>query len=243
MFKIHTKGDWKRGTISVQVVPSTRRIVPEVEAAIDEAWREGQERLGARLFDGPMCRIEGWSATDSLSLQLSLTSYRIFYGTNLNPKVSDRFRSDVCANPVGISSGLQTQDDWLLFGKRNSTVAYYPDRVHPFAGALEEKDLSDVFGSVERELHEELRLSPADIVSICCIGIAEDQTIRHPELIFRTRVKLTRGQIEAQIHHDEHGGSVAIHVDPDAIEEALLHPGEFTPIAIATLQLFRMSLA
>src|SRR3954468_12901051 len=116
MLTIHTTGDWPRGAVRVTTVPSTRRIVAEVEAAIDRAWAEGQQRLGSRLFDGPMCRMESWHASaDALHLNLSLTSYRVFFGTNLsNPNLIDRFGRDIAANPVGISSAPHTRDGWLL---------------------------------------------------------------------------------------------------------------------------------
>src|SRR5579862_2563606 len=160
MLTIHTTGNWSRGALRTATLPSTRRIEPQVEALVDSSWRQGQARLGDRLFDGPMCRLESWRATrESVELQLSPTSYRIFLGTNLsNEGVAAKFGPEVLANPVGVSSVLLTRDGWLLYGRRNESVAYYPNRVHPFAGALEEADLPDVFGAVERELNEELKL-------------------------------------------------------------------------------------
>jgi 8-oxo-dGTP pyrophosphatase MutT (NUDIX family) len=240
MLTLHTTGNWPRGAVRATTIPSTRRIVPEVESLIESSWCKGQARLGDRLFDGPMCRLESWSATrDSLELRLSPTSYRIFLGTNLsNEPLAEKFGIDVLANPVGISSVLLTRDGWLLYGRRNASVAYYPDRVHPFAGALEASDLADVFGAVERELNEELKIDPSDIESVRCIGMVEDQTIRQPELVFHTRTHLTRSQIEQQIQTEEHRGSVAIESRRVAVERALADPGEFTPVAIATLLLF-----
>lgn len=240
MLTIHTTGNWPRGAVRVAVVPSARRILPQVEAAIESFWKAGQERLGPHLFDGSMCRLEAWNANvDSLNLDLSLTSYRIFFGTNLgNPDLIQHHGTEIAANPVGVSSILMTLDGWLLYGRRNSSVAYYPNRVHPFAGALEENDLSDVFGAVERELQEELKLDTSDIESIRCLGMVQDNTIHQPELIFHTRVHLTRAQVESQIQHEEHGGSVAIESRRVAVENALANPADFTPVAIGTLLLF-----
>src|SRR5437016_2322133 len=85
MLKIHAIGNWPRGAVRTEVAPSTRRIVPEVETLIQSKWREGQQRLGPRLFDGSMCRMESWNTgSQSLELKVSRTSYRIFFGTNLN---------------------------------------------------------------------------------------------------------------------------------------------------------------
>ncbi|HEX3357421.1 MAG TPA: hypothetical protein VHS31_10660 [Tepidisphaeraceae bacterium] len=206
---------------------------------IESAWQRGKARLGEHLFDGPMCRMEGWRARgDALELTLSETSYRIFYGTNLmNAEAMAQYGCEVMANPVGVSTALLTSDGYLLFGRRNATVAYHPNRVHPFAGTLEPRDGDDCFSAVERELQEELKLSAAEIESLRCIGIIEDEAIKHPELIFQAKVRSTRQQIESQLQRDEHGGSVAIQNGRPAIGSALADV-EFTPVALGTLLLF-----
>ena len=178
--------------------------------------------------------MESWRvAGDVLELSLSETSYRIFYGTNLmNAGALSQYGSEVMANPVGVSTALQTSDGYLLFGRRNATVAYHPNRVHPFAGTLEPRDGEDCFSAVERELHEELKITPEQIESIRCIGIIEDEVIQHPELIFHAKARLTREIIESQLQRDEHGGSVGpIQNLRGAIENALAD-GQLTPVAI-----------
>ena len=45
--------------------------------------------------------------------------------------------ADCLANPVGVSPALLSADNFLIMGRRNASVAYYPNRIHPFAGALE----------------------------------------------------------------------------------------------------------
>src|SRR3954447_18914183 len=139
MHTIRATGQWQPGDLRVTWAQSTRRKMPEVERQIDDAWAEAKARIGDKLFDGPMCRLENWSASqDHLDLQLSRTSYREFLGTNLtNAAIADEYGPEVLANPVGLSSALESSDGWLLLGRRNQWVAYYPNRVHPFAGALE----------------------------------------------------------------------------------------------------------
>src|SRR5262249_14854467 len=138
MLTIQAVGNWGRDAVRVVDVPSTRRIDPEVEALIEASWKLGRQKLGERLFDGEMCRMESWRATpQQLELSVSQTSYRIFYGTNLaQPPLPDRFGRDVMANSVGVGTLLLTADNWLLFGRRSGNVAYYPHRVHPFAGSI-----------------------------------------------------------------------------------------------------------
>jgi 8-oxo-dGTP pyrophosphatase MutT (NUDIX family) len=232
-------GDWGAEQIRVTQVPGGRRIVPEVERLIDGAWHQAQSRPGIRLFDGPMCRLESWRVEhDVLRLTLSDTSYKPFFGTNLsNPELAERYGRDVMANPVGVSPALRTSDNFLLLGRRNSSVAYYPSRIHPFAGCLEPKDQGDLTGAVRRELYEELSLSDRDILDVRCTGIVEDRELRQPELIFRAEVSLTRVEIESQVHADEHHDSVAIPATRDGIEQMIADPA-LTPVGVASLVLW-----
>ena len=181
MLTILQAGDWSPGEIHAEFVPSGRRVVPEVEAVIERAWRDALSRPGAHLFDGPMCRLEGWAIAPNgrLHLELSESSYKPFLGTNMkHPELADRFGSDVMGNPVGVSSVLETSDGFLLFGRRNASVAYYPDRIHPFAGALEPRDGGDVFAAVRRELREELSLADPEVAEVGCTGPVLEAALR-----------------------------------------------------------------
>ena len=239
MLKFHAIGDWTPDQVRTSWVTSTRRIVPDVEQGIEQAWSQVLRRPGVKLFDGPMCRMESWEASpDALRLVLSLTSYKPFLGTNLShPEFAEQFGRDVMANPIGVSPALQTADNFLLLGRRNESVAYYPGRTHPFAGALEPRDGGNLFGAVHRELREELSLREQDIAEIRCTGIAEDVALRQPELLFRVLSTLSREQIESQVHDEEHGDSVAIPATADAIGEAVKNPA-LTPVAVASLLLW-----
>lgn len=260
ILRFHAAGDWGPGAVRIDRVPATRPVVPEVERQIDAAWAAALARPGVHLFDGPMCRLEHWHVSAdgrALSLALSDTSYRPFLGTNLShPDLADRYGRQVLANPVGVSPSLLTADGFLMMGRRNASVAYYPHRVHPFAGALDPAD-PDVFAAVNRELEEELSFTPADVADVRCTGIAEDLSIRQPELIFAATSTLTRAAIEARLDDTEHHGvwsaPAARRGLEAALEEALdihpvgaaaTHPVEgFTPVAIASLLLFgRLSL-
>ena len=239
MLKFHAIGDWRPDRVHVRQVPSTRKIVPDIEALIDRAWEEVKLRPGVKLFDGPMCRMEWWDASDDrLEVALSDTSYKPFMGTNLaHPELAERYGREVMANPVGVSPALETADGFLVLGKRNGSVAYYPHRTHPFAGALEPRDGGDLFAAVARELNEELSLTCHDLGEMRCTGIAEDLALRQPELLFRVVTTLTRPQIEAQVHREEHGDSVAVRADADAVADFVRDP-LLTPVAVASLVLW-----
>jgi 8-oxo-dGTP pyrophosphatase MutT (NUDIX family) len=214
-------------------------VIPEVERAINEAWNAAAARLGQKLFDGPMCRLERWSASpERLDLTLSRSSYRPFLGTNLyNARLADIYGVDVLANPVGLSTALQTSDGYLLLGRRNDSVAYYPNRVHPFAGALEPHEPLNVFEDIRRELREELHLDVADIEAIRCVGLVEDRSLRQPELIFIASTARTKGELERQLDRTEHIAVYAVQADRSAVEHAM-RDLLLTPVAVASLALW-----
>jgi 8-oxo-dGTP pyrophosphatase MutT (NUDIX family) len=242
MLTFHTAGDWPHDRVALSQIPSSQQLPDVARRLIDEAWDAAKSQPGVHLFDGPMCRLESWSVADDgrkLHLALSRTTYKSFLGTNLrNPQLADRYGREVLANPVGVSPALETADAWLLMGRRNASVAYYPGRVHPFAGALEPRDADDVFAAVQRELAEELNFTAEDVGEVRCTGIAEDRSIRQPELIFRVNSTRTRAQIEATLDRTEHHASWAIAATAEAVDLVLGEPAALTPVAVAALLLW-----
>jgi len=242
MLRFHAIGRWAPSAVNVSWTQSSRRSVPEVEQAIERAWAEAKSRLGDKLFDGPMCRMERWTATlERLDLTLSRTSYRSFLGTNLqNVRLADDYGPDVLANPVGVSTALETSDGWLLLGRRNDSVAYYPNRVHPFAGALEPADPLDVFGEVRRELDEELSVRGDDVRDTVCTGLVEDLRLRQPELIFSAATRRSREQIEATLDRKEHHAVYPIAAREGEVAAAVRDP-VLTPVAVAATALWGLN--
>jgi hypothetical protein len=240
MLIFHVTGNWTAGQVQVSWTPSTRAVIPEVERVIERTWSEARQRPGIHLFDGPMCRLEAWGASaESLRLVLSRTSYKSFFGTNMcNPHLADEYGPSVLANPVGVSPALLSSDGYLMLGRRNASVAYYPEKLHPFAGAIEPRAPLDVFDEVRRELREELSFADQDVSDMRCTGIVEDVALRQPELIFAVRATRTRDEIESRVDQTEHGGSWSIPATRDALERALDQPDELTPVAVASLLLW-----
>jgi hypothetical protein len=239
MFTILAEGNWARSQVKCEWTASTRACNLTMDAQIEAAWRSAAAREGIKLFDGLMCRLESYRASAGrLELRLSRTSYKIFLGTNLAG--ADRFDSSQRANPIGLSPALLTIDGHLIMGRRNSRVAYYPNRIHPFAGALEPKDGADVFAGMLRELNEELSLEQDAIESMRCIGLAEDDALRQPELIFHVRTRLTKQELSQSMDADEHFGLWSIPATRDALRDIDDH--ELTPIALATISLWSRSM-
>lgn len=229
--------DRATSNVRVRIVPTSFTPDDRANAA---AWREAKARLGDKLFDGPMCRFEGLDdGDDTLALAVSQTSYRRFVETNLyGPR---ELPESALARPVGVSAALETGDDYLVFGRRGDGVAYYPNRVHPFAGSLEWPDEAggqiDVLAECRRELSEELSLLAADVPEVAVIGIAEDTDLRHPELILHARTPLPLAILRARLDPAEHESIVAVTATPEAVLAAL-GDADFTPVGRAALLLF-----
>jgi len=83
-----------------------------------------------------------------------------------------------------------------------------------------------------------LGLTTADVPDVRCTGIAEDLSIRQPELIFLARTARTRGKIEGAVDRTEHLGTWATRAELSSIAEALAGGSEFTPVAVASLLLY-----
>jgi hypothetical protein len=168
-----------------------------------------------------------------------------------NPHFAQQFGAGVMANPLGVSPILLTADNWLLLGRRNDSVAYYPGRIHPFAGCLEPADAAgagaaapNVFAAVRRELDEELALASSGIEEIRCVSLVQDQKLLQSELMFHVRLSLPRAQVEAQLDEGEHRGIFATPATADAVEPIIRARGELpgqpamTPVAVASLLLW-----
>lgn len=240
LFTVLAQGNWRPGAVRlVRAMASSRKIIPEVEQLIEQSWTRAISRPGVTLFDGPMCRIESYEASPAeFTLIVSPTSYKPFVGTNLsNPHLAEQFGRDVLANPVGVSALVQTSDGQLLMGLRNASVAYYPNRVHPFAGTIDPDDGDDPFRAVQRELAEELRATSREMADLRCLGLVEDAMLLQPEMIFIASIALNTAQINPRLDPAEHRAIWTCPANPSAVSSAL-HDPRLTPVAAASLALW-----
>jgi hypothetical protein len=233
---IHFAGDFSESQIRTTITNSPHPLPPEVASIIESTWTDALARLGPRLHDGPMLRLNSWQiAGGNLHLNLGHTSYKPFMGTNLmHAQLADQYGNEILANPLGLSAALESTDGFLLLGRRNNDVAFYPNRIHPFAGTL---DQPNVLAGIRKELQEEVNLRAEDIADIRCIGLAEDRTIRQPELVFWVKSNRTRAEIERTLDPHEHNEIVAIRCDETEIQYAMRR-ADLTPIAVATLRVW-----
>jgi len=239
LLRIRALGPW--GAAQVKCARGESSFAPPaiVKAEIERVWTMMEKKPGMHLFDGGLCRVESfWARAGELSMVLSEVSYKSFAGTNMhNPQFATQYGEAAMANPLGMSVALISADGFLAMGRRNERVAYYPGRIHPFAGALEPEDGLDVFGAVERELNEELGLSAAEIGEMKCLGMAEDRGLAHPELICYAEAGRTSEELRRRVDETEHDAVVPIEVKSDVFERELASAKLYTPIALATILL------
>jgi len=218
---------------------STFAPPPLVRAEIERVWTMMGQKPGVHLFDGGLCRLESLSASaGELSMRLSEVSYKSFAGTNMhNPQFAAQYGQSAMANPLGMSVALISADGFLVMGRRNERVAYYPGRIHPFAGSEEPGDGLDVLGAVGRERNGEVGLGVDEVEASKCLGIAEDRGLAHPELICFAEAGRTLEELRRRVDEVEHDAIVPIEVKREVFERELSGAKLYTPIALATMLL------
>ncbi len=239
LLRIRALGPWDAARVKCVRGESNFAPPASVRAQIEQVWTVMSQKPGVHLFDGRMCRLESFSIEGAeLQMVLSETSYKSFAGTNMrSPQFGTQYGEGAMANPLGISVALISADEVLVLGRRNERVAYYPGRIHPFAGALEPEDGLDVFSAVRRELAEELNLSEPELGEMKCLGMAEDRRLVQPELICYAQVEKTLDELRGEMDEVEHDAIVPIAVSPDVFERELSSAKLYTPIALATILL------
>jgi hypothetical protein len=250
---LHHLGSWSPAAITTRWVPSTQHHTPAQTAAIDAAWATVCARPGVHLFDGHMARCEAIACdADRFTVDLSITSYRIFMGTNAaHPEWGDGhdaptgFRArPALADPLGTSIALVSHDGWAVFGVRAPHLALYPGCAHPLGGTLEIGDgvtPVDITAELLREVREEADLSPDDLTDLLLIALMEDRYLRQPEAIFTARTRCDRAELETRLAQDEHTATWAVRHDPAAIDAALAADQAMTHVLRGTLMALRRS--
>jgi 8-oxo-dGTP pyrophosphatase MutT (NUDIX family) len=248
MIHLLAQGLWSPAQVIATTTVSSRPIIPDIEKIIAQTWTEQTSRPDSILFDGTMSRLESFQTQGpELHLNLSTTSYRIFLGTNLyHADLAQQFGRPALANAIGMSAALLTADGQLVMGRRNNRVAYYPNRIHPFAGSLEPRDVPNIFDGIRRELEEELRLDNDDVTDLRMLAIIEDRRLFQPEFIFFAQTPLTASALCDSLDQSEHDSLWMHDATADALERLLeqidLEGGAvsdlFTPVAVGTLLMY-----
>jgi len=254
-FVIDVSGMFAPEFVRVRFDPSPRPTTAELDALIDAEWRRRiaeARRTDRVLFNGDLFRYLRHAVLEEeggrvFELTVGPTCYRDFVGTNLyNHRRLDEFGWRRFANPIGTTATLLTRDGKICYGRRSNRVAYHAGHVHTFGGGFEARDRDpdgtiDPFGSVCRELREELNLDRAELYDLCCVGLIHDREIHQPEMLFEARLELDAAQLvdrwrtaEARDEHDE---IVSLADEPAALVPFIRSCGQIAPVAIGALLL------
>lgn len=245
-------GRYTREQVTQSWSDNPRPSTPRIDQAIATTWSQEQasaSRHGRALYNGELGRLVRVDVTpSSLRMKLGSTSYRDFLGTNLNNAgLVCRERPEALANPLGTSVTVITDDHYLAFGRRSERVAYHARHLHPFGGMLEKADRQadeacDVFAAATRELHEELNVQGADIAEIVIIGLVCDCAIMQPELLFKAKLTVSRGELTERFgsasDKDEHTRLEFVRAERDAIVPFLEAAAPVSAVAKGALVLF-----
>jgi len=243
--------------VIVTVTDAPRPSTAELEAMIAEEWDRQVARskqTGCVLFNGPLLRYTGHAVSPgedgmdgTFHLSVAPTCYRDFVGTNLyNHHRLGEIDGSLFANPIGTTATITTVDGRICYGRRSARVAYHAGHVHTFGGAFEARDKApdgtiDPFGSVCRELVEELSVARGELRDLLCVGLLRDKEIHQPEMLFEAGVDLTadelRGRWESAESRDEHDALVTLADEPDAVIPFLNQCGLIAPVAMGALLL------
>lgn len=237
---IHARGTWPAERLSTSWAESTHCLSPSCQEQVNDAWVDALSVPGVRLFNGALCRLESHVSDDrGLHLTLSRTTYKDYLGTNArNPEWADLHGPHVLANPVGTSVALLSGDGYLIFGMRGVSVALYPRHAHPFGGTMEIPEPGrrvDLMAEMTREIEEEIGITKLELDGLRAIALAEDCTMRQPELIYAARTSLDRSAIVERLDLLEHTACWMLRNDADAIDDVLGGEMPVSPVLRATL--------
>jgi hypothetical protein len=238
--RILARGSWPAERLRASWTASSHRLPPAAQEQVDDAWVDALARPGVHLYNGALCRLEGYAVGASgLHLRLSRTTYKDYLGTNVrHPEWAEQAGGQLMANPVGTSVALSSGDGFLIFGMRSDRVALYPCHAHPFGGTMEVPEPGssvDLIAEMARELAEEVGIACDELDDLRAIAVTEDRTVRQPELVYAGQTRLLRADIEARLDLHEHTACWSLAECRSDIEGALLGSTPLTPVLRATL--------
>lgn len=253
-FVIDVVGRFPPDCVRTVAVDTPRSTSPTLETLIAAEWdrRMAEAQAAGRiLFNGPMLRyvshkiVTAAHGGDEFHLTVGPTCYRDFVGTNLfNHHRLGEFAWHSFSNPIGTTATLITSDNLIVYGVRSWRVSYHASHVHTFGGCFEERDRTadgqvDPFGSLSRELVEELNIRRDEMHDFVCVGLIRDKEIHQPEMLFEARLELTADELLARWEtaeaKDEHDSLVTLVNEPGAIVPFIQSCGLIAPVAIGAL--------
>ncbi|XP_078447057.1 nudix hydrolase homolog 9 isoform X2 [Wolffia australiana] len=222
--------------VFVDFGPSYDRIQhpdDNLEKSISEIWCQ-RILENPSMYNGLKFRYSGFKLKDmegsysdnSVCLNLGLTDYRAFVGTNLNPlwekflvpSGDEAIRCQHVASPLGNGAIVETLDKKIILLQRSSKVGEFPGFLvfpgghsepkevgisgHPTKGIseccnnLKEKVAAEMFDGIIREVVEEIGVPLRHLGEPQFIGISQRLLNVRPTAFFFLRCNLHSGEVE-----------------------------------------------
>lgn len=197
------------------LAPAQLQLAAAVDAAIEPTWRT-RCASGQHLFDAAKFRFHAArmadaaddgaaSPTATLCLQLGLTGYREYIGTNQGPHwhAAAQLLPDALASPLGNGVVVETLDGHVVLLRRSERVgesqgAWALPGGHAEPALLRDDGVAqELFASAVREVCDELGLVPAhlSVDRLVCIGIVRRIVHHRPVMFFHVPVQLTAAAV------------------------------------------------
>ena len=187
IFEVDVFGVFDEAHVVVTYEDRADAVLPEMEAMIAAAWAAKEadcRKSGSLLFNGKVVKLLACEVRDEvLRLRGGPTDYRTFVGTNMmNGHRMAEFGREHFANPIGTTATVISADGYLVYGRRSEQVAYHQGYLHTIGGGLEQAEVRsdgtvDAFGSVRREMREELAIVGEDVEEMVCVGMIRDRDL------------------------------------------------------------------
>ncbi|XP_026427823.1 nudix hydrolase 9-like [Papaver somniferum] len=203
-----------------------------LEESILEIWDQRLQQKPS-LFNGTKFRYGGHAVHDMddpnqhtvVSLNLGLTDYRTFVGTNLSsswekflvPSEDDSKRCQHTSNPLGNGAVVETADRNILVLQRSHNVGEFPGYFvfpgghpepgevgissHQHEGSMSEsavinrKVSQEMFDSIIREVVEEIGVPASSLSNAVLIGISQRGLNVRPTAFFHMKCNLESKEI------------------------------------------------
>lgn len=199
-------------------------VSPLSESHVEQVWTDRLNQ-NPRLYNATKFRLHSATMTDSLYLQLGITCYKDFLGTNWSPVSSDILEMGkrhhgnsqaYMSDAVGVGAFLLTVDGKMVMIKRSAHCGEAPGLWdipggHPEpqelvgqkcmedidVGKLSPNDvLQEIYNSILREIRDEINVPLAVLSEPELMGIARNITSAgRPSLEFLVRCGLKSSEI------------------------------------------------
>ncbi|MCG8608195.1 hypothetical protein MJD09_24820 [bacterium] len=192
-FRVLTSGCFSAQQTKITWRPAKRRLPAALKHKIEAYWNHevSQESGRPLLFNGQLCRLDGWQCTSSyLVLTLALSEYKeLLYSNSHTAEITAEYGSGALSKALGISAILLSRDDKLVMIRRSEMVGECPGMLDVFGGHIDPIEHSvdkapDPWLAMRAELLEECGLNIGSNEQLCCLGLIETTLTQKPEMIF-----------------------------------------------------------